>query len=262
MGNSGFFWYPEGSGAVEQVTLGRKLGQRTGPFRVVDRVAARSLSGAQATVHFGATERFRVQMEFDDRSVRAGLATLIAYLQQGHSVTFIEDVDHCYAAFVKRQPLRAQTVLYMYVNALDNLSSGTPVGSEVIVFGDQPRHRYEHHTVSSYSSNVLTLGEGLAYDWTAEPWIFVREIGSHLSVRLPVDQPNGEYLRNTHGNWFELDLPLESNPVAYYNLAQQYDVQLTDTLGGIGVPDLSDPTGGYDDPGSVGGLGGFLLGGS
>jgi hypothetical protein len=200
--NAAIYWYPSTTAGLETIDIGTPLGElQVGPVDIGSSHA--SLGGHVYDAHLGSYLRLRVQRDFgnSNHALYRNLMTLQNHLNRGGYVGLATDTAKAWAAFVRSTPRRDNTVLNCEQNQFFNTSAALVAGDEVVIESAVPESSREWSTVTSLSSNVLTLAAGLIFDYKQRP-ILARYEGFYPLLALEGRQ---QIVTSTQRNYYRMD---------------------------------------------------------
>lgn len=224
MANSKFWYYPDPPGnLLVEVDLGGTVTDLKVPSTRMDQASATAFTGARTIVQWGGTSETRIRMEFAGvallkRAIRRRLVAMLNHMDRGGSVMFAVDADKFYAAFFNRVHVAGETGISCR-RSMDSVVSGVSlVDSEIVLRSANPNCLIDMQHVQGHSSgaapnmnDILTVNPGTTYDYSAERWVLVRELGSWPALRLPESERGRDHLTSNHEISFALDLPVEED---------------------------------------------------
>lgn len=136
-----------------------------------------TLSGRVYTTQFSSRLRIRLVHErFSSASLYRSLATLETHLNRGGVISFTRDNTKAYAGYAQGGKARGTTALLTAGNTWDYGQSTVTLASSDEMVVAAPSGLREWRTLSAHSptTRLVTLGSGLVYDYTLDPWLLVR----------------------------------------------------------------------------------------
>lgn len=244
MANQAAIWYwPNDGTKAVKIPFGARFTMRQGPSSRYVWVNARSMTGEIVTTQQYGVESIQIEHKWGSstagRLLRRQLEGLINHLERGGYCAIAEVEDYAFAAFNTKLIFSADTQVRYSQNLFIHLVAIEPDidGREVDILSDPEHHQKVMGLVSTHdtAAKAMTLSAATETDFDWLPYSYVREHGTFPAMRIPEELRNGNHITTDRENVFFLDLPLETDPVAIYDLKVS-DQPFPGTGGGNAIP--------------------------
>jgi hypothetical protein len=209
------YWYPEDDGLVRALDLGigwRELVAADGG----DLVAARSADGQRIVTTFTTMRRVRGLVEYvTDAAVVRELYAIGNHLTRNGVIGLAEEDGATWGGFARSAPEQGETVLKIEDNLWEGWSTADlAIGDTVIIQGASPGGKWEEAVLADINGpkRKITLSSGLRYDYSTEPYVFIRDARFWPFLRLQDGALQTAPIRTDHRITWALELELEEPP--------------------------------------------------
>lgn len=209
------YWYPDPDGLVRELDLGRpwsELADADGE----DSVSARSADGQRVVTAYTSWRRRRALIEYlDDAATIRELQAIGVHLRRNGVIALAEDAACTWGGFARDTLVQGATTVRIEDNLWEAWSTeDLDVGDVVVIQGASPRGVWEESTIATISGNKrkITLATALRYDYSEEPYVFVRDARFWPYLRLEDRSLTTPILRSSNRLTWSLDLNLEEPP--------------------------------------------------
>ena len=251
MGSPTIYYYPEGGGTFQAITLGTAMNDvQLQPMRsVVDAIGG---DIRMNRMDLGGWREVRLIKErISDAAVVRALLNLETHLQRGHPIAFALDADKCWTSWCNVNPAAGDLTLATKGQCLPYVSGvALANGDNLTIESPNPELMREWLVVSSITGSKITVSSAVLKTYQVGP-VMVRHCtplgtaDTYPALFMSSDQVNQPIITEDHRRNWTLDITLVEYPGALSALAKTAQSLRSASIGRAqGGMSLSEAVGG------------------